>query len=154
MRAAASALLLFVGLQAAGCSSVIAAFGQPDDLTVVYRGATRDEVEAELGRPRSVRETPHGLQVTYRVRVGERGSPAENAAAVASVFGQSGGVVVSTGGEIGGFLGLLVAVPAAIGTDLVLSTREITRIAKNKRNLTVYYDASGRVIDFTGPTRR
>jgi len=153
MRAAASALLLFVGLQAAGCSSVIAAFGQPDDLTVLYRGASRDEVEAELGRPRTTRDTPHGLQVTYRVRVGERGSPVENAATVAGVFGQSG-VVVTAGGELGGLLGLLVAVPAAIGTDLVLTTREISRIAGNKRNLTVYYDEAGRVIDFTGPARR
>lgn len=153
MRAAASALLLFVGLQAAGCSSVVAAFGQPDDLTVLYRGASRDEVESELGRPRSTRETPLGLQATYRVRVGERGSPAENAATVAGVFGQTG-VVVTAGGELGGLLGLLVAVPAAIGTDLVLTTREISRIAGNKRNLTVYYDETGRVIDFTGPTRR
>jgi hypothetical protein len=136
-----------------GCSSFFAAMGRPDDLSVVRRGATREEVEDELGSPKSERETPQGVEATYRVRVGPGGSPLGNAAEVAGVFAQAG-PIVATDGEVGLFLRLILAVPVAVGTDLVLSAREVSRIAKNKRDLIVRYDESGRVASFSGPDRK
>jgi len=145
-------LLAAVVAVAGGCSSFFAAFGRPTDLTVLERGASRDEVEMELGRPRKERQTPSGLAVTYRVRIGDRHSPLENAS---TVVGSAARAVRSTGpGEFNTVVGVIAAVPTLVLTDIILSTREIARLARGKRELTVFYDDAGFVLRFTEPVRR
>jgi hypothetical protein len=145
-------LLVALGTAAGGCSSVFAAFGRPTDLSVLQCGASRDQVELELGRPRRETPTRSGVAVTYRVRVGERHSPIENAS---TVVGSAAEAVRSTGpGEFNKVVGAIVAVPTAVLTDLILSTREIARLARGKREVTVYYDHAGTVLRFTEPVRR
>jgi len=135
-----------------GCSSVFAAFGRPTDLTVLQRGASRDEVEMELGRPRRETPTKIGVAATYRVRVGDRHSPLENAS---TVVGSAAQAVRSTGGgEFNTMVGVIVAVPTLVLTDIILSTREISRLARGRREVTVYYDSAGCVLRFTEPVRR
>jgi hypothetical protein len=146
------AILLAVAASAGGCSSIFAAVGRPTDLTVLRQGASREEVEFEFGRPRSERLMEEGVAATYRVRVGERRSPVENAA---TVVGSAAQAVQSVGPtQFDTFVGVVVAVPTLILTDIVLSTREISRIARGRRELTVYYDDDGYVLRFTDPTRR
>ena len=82
-RPLAGAALAAVLLALSGCSAIIAAAGRPDDLSVVRRGALRDDVEHELGRPSRERAAGHGIEATYKVRVGPGGSPSANAGAVA-----------------------------------------------------------------------
>jgi hypothetical protein len=146
------AILAAVACAAGGCSSVFAAVGRPTDLTVLRQGASREEVECELGRPRSERLLDNGVAATYRVRVGERRSPAENAA---TVVGSAAQAVRSVGPtQFDTFVGVLVALPTALLTDVILSTREISRLARGRRELTVYYDDLGYVLRFTDPVRR
>jgi hypothetical protein len=145
-------VLVAVAAAACGCSSFLAALGPPTDLSVLRRGASREEVEDELGRPRSERMLENGVAATYRVRVGERRSPIENAATCVGRAAQA----VETAGttRFDTFFGILAAVPTLIVTDVVLSTREVSRIARGRRELTVYYDDSGSVLRFTDPSRR
>lgn len=152
VRIAGVVLLAAVAAMAGGCSSVFAAVGRPTDLTVLREGASRDEVECELGRPRSERLMDQGVAATYRVRVGQRHSPAENAAAVVGATAQA---VQSTGPtRFDTVVGVFVALPTFVLTDIILSTREISRIARGRRELTVYYDDDGYVLRFTDPVRR
>lgn len=144
--------LAAVAAAATGCSSVFATFGRPTDLTVLRTGASRDEVELELGQPRSERPTKCGVEATYRVRVGERHSPVDNAS---TVVGSAAQAVRSTGtGQLNVLVGVVVAVPTLVLTDIILSTREISRIARGGRELTVTYDDQGYVLRFTEPVRR
>jgi hypothetical protein len=137
---------------ACGCSSFLAAFGAPTDLTVLRRGASREEVESEFGSPRSERLLENGVAATYRVRVGERRSPIENAATCVGRAAQA----VETAGttRFDTFFGILAAVPTLVVTDVVLSTREVSRLAGGRRELTVYYDDLGSVVRFTDPVKR
>ena len=152
VRIAGVVLLAAVAAAAGGCSSFFAAVGRPTDLTVLREGASREEVECEFGRPRSERLMEEGVAATYRVRVGARRSPAENAATVVGAAAQA---VQSTGPtRFDTFVGVVVAVPTLILTDIILSTREISRIARGRRELTVYYDDDGYVLRFTDPVRR
>jgi hypothetical protein len=146
--------LLLAALAAAtgGCSSLFAVVGRPTDLSVLRRGATREEVECEFGPPRSERLMDRGVAATYRVRVGDRRSPFENAA---TVVGRAAQVVSSSGTtQYDMFVGVVLAVPTAIVTDIILSTREVSRIAGGRRELTVYYDDAGYVLRFTEPVKR
>jgi hypothetical protein len=137
---------------ACGCSSFLAALGPPTDLTVLRRGASREEVESEFGEPRTERMLENGVAATYRVRVGDRRSPIENAATCVGRAAQA----VETAGvtRFDTFFGILAAVPTLIVTDVVLSTREVSRIAGGRRELTVYYDDAGSVVRFTDPAKR
>lgn len=146
------AILATVAAAAGGCSSLFAAVGPPTDLTVLRQGASREEVECEFGRPRSERLMEKGVAATYRVRVGARRSPVENAA---TVVGSAAQAVHSVGPtQFDTFVGIIVAVPTLVLTDIILSTREISRIARGRRELTVYYDDDGYVLRFTDPVRR
>ncbi|HEX5136508.1 MAG TPA: hypothetical protein VFY93_06030 [Planctomycetota bacterium] len=145
-------LLFALAAAACGCSSFFAALGPPTDLTVLRQGASREEIECELGRPRSERLLENGVAATYRVRVGQRRSPIENAATCVGRAAQA----VDTAGttRFDTFFGILAAVPTLIVTDVVLSTREISRIAGGRREVTVYYDDAGSVVRFTDPVKR
>ncbi len=146
------AILAAAAWAAGGCSSIFAAVGRPTDLTVLRQGASREEIECELGRPRSERLMEKGVAATYRVRVGERRTPVENAA---TVVGSAAQAVQAAGPtRIDTFFGVLVALPTLVVTDIVLSTREISRIARGRRELTVYYDDDGYVLRYTDPVRR
>lgn len=152
VRIAGLALLAALVASAGGCSSLLAVVGPRTDLTVLRPGASRAEIEGELGRPRSVRLLESGVAVTYRVRVTERNSPVDNAATVVGTAARA--VSTATPTRLGTFLGVVTAVPAVVLTDLVLSTREVSRLARGRSELTVYYDDDGRVVRFIGPARR
>jgi hypothetical protein len=146
------AILASVLCAAGGCSSVFAAIGRPTDLSVLRKGAHREEVEVELGRPKSERLMDEGVAATYGVRVGDAHSPVENAA---TVVGSAAQAVKSAGAtRIDTFFGILVAIPTLVVTDVVLSTQEVSRIARSRRELTVYYDDLGYVLRFTDPVKR
>lgn len=152
VRGGKSRVLVALAAVACGCSSFLAALGPPTDLSVLRRGASRDEVEGELGRPRSERLMDNGIAATYRVRVGERRSPLENAA---TCVGRAAEAVDTAGTtRFDTFFGILAAVPTLVVTDVVLSTREVSRLAGGKRELTVYYDDAGSVVRFTEPVKR
>lgn len=146
------AILASVLCAAGGCSSFFAAVGRPTDLTVLRKGAHREEIEVELGPPRSERLMDEGVAATYRVRVGERRTPVENAATVVGSAAQA----VKTAGptRFDTFFGVLVALPTLVVTDVILSTQEVSRIARSRRELTVYYDDLGYVLRFTEPLKR
>jgi hypothetical protein len=145
-------LLVAVAAAACGCSSFLAALGPPTDLSVLRRGASREEIEGEFGRPRSERLMESGVAATYRVRVGERNSPIENAATCVGRAAQA----VDTAGvtRFDTFFGILAAVPTLVVTDVVLSSREVSRLAGGRRELTVYYDDAGSVVRYTEPVKR
>jgi hypothetical protein len=133
-----------------GCSAIIAAAGRPDDLSVVRDGASREEVEDELGRPSRERAHGNGIEATYKVRVGPGGSPSANAGAVAragldTFESVTADVHIRDAKVVTGAVGAVFAVPAMLGTDVVLSVRELVRIARRKRKLVVSYDADHRV---------
>ena len=92
-----------------------------------------------------------GVAATYRVRVGDRHTPIENAATVVG----SGAQAVKTAGatRVDTFFGLLIALPTMVVTDVILSTQEVSRLARSRRELTVYYDDDGYVLRFTDPVR-
>jgi hypothetical protein len=152
VRGGRSGLLVAFAAAACGCSSFLAALGPPTDLSVLRRGASREEIEDEFGRPRSERRMDDGVAATYRVRVGGRKSPIENAATCVGRAAQA----VETAGttRFDTFFGILAAVPTLVVTDVVLSTREVSRLARGRRELTVYYDGAGSVVRFTEPVRR
>jgi hypothetical protein len=152
VRIGRSAILAAVLCAAGGCSSFFAAMGRPTDLTVLRKGASREEIEVELGRPRSERLMDDGVAATYRVRVGERHSPIENAA---TVVGSAAQAVKSAGPtRFDTFFGVLVALPTLVVTDISLSAQEVSRLARGRRELTVYYDDLGYVLRFTEPVKR
>lgn len=144
--------ILAVLAASGGCSSIFAAVGRPTDLTVLRQGASREEIECELGRPRSERLMEKGVAATYRVRVGDRHTPIENAA---TVVGSAAQAVKSAGPtRFDTFFGILIALPTLVVTDVILSTQEVSRIARSRRELTVYYDDDGYVLRFTDPVKR
>jgi hypothetical protein len=146
------AILASALFAATGCSSVFAAIGRPTDLSVLRKGASREEVEVELGRPKSERLMDDGVAATYGVRVGDRHTPIENAATVVGTGAQA---VKSAGPtRVDTFFGFLVALPTMIVTDVILSTQEVSRLARSRRELTVYYDDLGYVLRFTEPVKR
>lgn len=93
-----------------------------------------------------------GVAATYRVRTGPRHSPLENAATVVGSAAQA--VQWAGPTKFDTFFGVLAAVPTLVVTDVVLSTREISRLAKSRREVTVYYDDEGYVERFSDPVRR
>lgn len=144
------AALAAVLLALSGCSAIIAAAGRPDDLSVVRRGALRDDVENEIGRPSRERTDGHGIEATYKVRVGPGGSASANAGAVAragldTFEAVTTDVPVRDAKVVTGAVGAAFAVPAMVGTDVVLSVRELVRIVRRRRKLVVSYDAEQRV---------
>ncbi|MHC4550071.1 MAG: hypothetical protein ACYTEZ_14965 [Planctomycetota bacterium] len=141
-----------------GCSSLVAAVVPNHDLSVVRVGATREQVEDEIGNPKQAIALGRTTEAVYVVRVGRPRTPVQNALRV----GEVGLDIVAQASYhdksgFGFMVGAVIAVPAMIGTDLYLSVKELLSLGRRKRLLTVVYDARGRVASYdlaTSPASR
>lgn len=143
-------LLLLAALLTAGCSVVVAGLRHDHDLTVLRAGATRDDVEDELGRPEEVLDLGGSVEAIYTVRIGQDRDAGDNLAAVGGIGGRVFGEM-ARGDDSGWgvFLGILIAVPAMVGTDTYLTVRELTR--RSRAEVVVVYDGAGRVRSYELP---
>jgi hypothetical protein len=141
--------ILLVSL-AVGCSAILAASGDAD-LSKVYYGASRREVEAEVGSPKKSEKTESGSHSMYRITVGD---PKDSKRALENAMGPLDTMGELTAGDDSG-ISLLWAIPGAIITEGIQLGKEIGKHSDAETNyLEVTYDQEGRVVSYTVSTER
>ncbi len=123
---------------AQGCSAILAAGGDPD-LERVHVGATRRDVEKEVGGARKTEKTEAGTHAVYRIRLGD---PADGKRASRNLSRPLDVAFAAPDPLI-----MLVAVPVALVVEGAQMVGEMNRHSSTTAYLLdVTYDREGRVV--------
>lgn len=158
-RVAVVAVLLCGGSLFGGCTSLLSKIGDPD-MTILRRGATRDRIDDEMGKPDETWDLEEGRYIAvYDIKLGApRNLDAKGESA--TYLGKGLGASIAAGLLERSIIaiGSPEAAPAAAGAALVGLTiwgvhemsgtiREISRISRRKKHrLEVVFDDRHRML--------
>lgn len=157
-------LLCLGGSLSGGCTSILAARGDPD-LGVLRRGAHRAAIEREIGHPKVVQPLEEGRYVAlYIVKLGALPNDEARGESLVNV-GKGAGAVIASGAFGRAVNGLActgkwsrstsnnAVAAAAIGltvwgaSELAGTVRELTRLARRRKHqIEIVYDDRGRML--------
>lgn len=141
-------IVILLAMLGCGCSAILAASGDPD-LSKVHSGATRREVETEVGFANKSEKTEAGSRAMYRIAIGD---PADSDRALENALSPLDTIDTLTTGDSSG-ISFLWAIPGAIIVEGVHTVKEIGRHSAAETNyLEVTYDQEGRVVSHTVST--
>ena len=147
---------------AGGCTALLARQGDPD-LSVLYRGAERETIEAEVGKADGVEVTATGSTVVYEIKLGAPKNPkgtgaslryAGIGAAAGAGIGITTGVIAhaatlgtKSGTPVGVAAGVAVAGAVWLVGESIGTVGELVRLSQREPyRLEVSYDKDSRMV--------
>jgi len=147
---------------AGGCTALLARQGDPD-LSVLYRGAERETIEAEVGKAESVEQSSAGTTAVYAIKLGapknQKGAGASLAyAGIGAAAGAGTGILVGTiahaatlgfksGTPYGVAAGVAVGGTVWLVGESIGTVGELVRLSKREPyRLEVSYDKDSRMV--------